>query len=290
MSRRSYFNFLAVGLLWGIPYLLLKIAVKEIQPTVIVFARVLIGACVLIPLAIRQGSFSLSLKNWRYVIPYAALEMIGPWILITTAEQKLNSGLAGLLVATVPIWSTLITSLQGDRSAWHKKRLFGLVIGFLGLVLVVGIESLSQKQSTTAIGMILLAAMGYAYAPIRVNQKIPHVDGMAINGFAMLTTAIFYLPFAIVQAPNHLPSTKAISAVVGLGLFSTAFAFIYFFKLMRDIGPARASLVTYVNTAFAVILGVIILGEPLTLGIALGLPLVLIGSYFASRKSALTSQ
>lgn len=290
MSRKSYFNFLAVGLLWGFPYLLLKVAVKEIEPSVIVFARVAIGAAILIPLAMRDGSFTSALKNWRYVLPYAFVEMIGPWILITTAEQKLTSGLAGLLVATVPIWSTLITSIHGDRSAWQRKRIFGLVIGFVGLVLVVGIESFSQKQSVAGIGMILLASMGYAYAPIRVNQKIPHVDGMAINGFAMLATAIFYLPFAIVQAPAHLPSAKAIAAVVALGLFSTALAFIFFFALMRDIGPARASLVTYVNTAFAVVLGVIILSEPLTLGIILGLPLVLIGSYFASRKSPSSAQ
>lgn len=264
----------------------MKVAVKEIAPADIVFARVIIGSLILIPIAIRKGVLLDALRNWKYVLPYAIAEMIGPWIFITTAEQKLSSGLAGLLVATVPIWSTIISSFYGDRSVWHAKRLFGLVVGFIGVVLVVGIETFSQKQSSLAIGMIILAAMGYAWAVIRVNRKIPGVDGIAINGVAMASTAIFYLPFALLQAPSHMPSAQALYSVLALGLFSTATAFILFFRLMNDIGPARASLVTYLNTAFAVVLGVVLLGEPLTVGIAVGLPLVLIGSYFAGRKAS----
>ena len=289
MSKRSLTLFLAVGLLWGIPYLFMKVAVVEFQPSVIVFSRVLIGSAILVPIAIRRGALAGALKNFRYVMPYAIGEMIGPWILITTAEKKLSSGLAGLLVATVPIWSTVITSIYGDRSVWHRKRLMGLIIGFIGVFLVVGLESFSGEQNLLSIGMILLASVGYAWSTIMVNRKIPHVDGIAINGTAMAITAIFYLPFAVIQMPDHLPSLKAGASVLALGLFSTAFAFIDFFIVMNDIGPARASLVTYINTAFAVLLGVVLLGEPLTLGIGIGLPLVLIGSYFASRKDQPTS-
>ena len=289
MSKRSLTLFLAVGLLWGIPYLFMKVAVVEFQPSVIVFSRVLIGSAILVPIAIRRGALAGALKNFRYVMPYAIGEMIGPWILITTAEKKLSSGLAGLLVATVPIWSTVITSIYGDRSVWHRKRLMGLIIGFIGVFLVVGLESFSGEQNLLSIGMILLASVGYAWSTIMVNRKIPHVDGIAINGTAMAITAIFYLPFAVIQMPDHLPSLKAGASVLALGLFSTAFAFIAFFIVMNDIGPARASLVTYLNTAFAVLLGVVLLGEPLTLGIGIGLPLVLIGSYFASRKDQPTS-
>jgi len=216
--------------------------------------------------------------------------MIGPWILITTAEQKLSSGLAGLLVATVPIWATLLASLHGDKTVWQSKRLFGIAIGFIGIVLVVGIESFSGKQSLLAIGMILLASVGYSWAVTMVNARIPHVDGIAINAFAMLITAIFYLPIAIIQAPSHLPSAKVLISVLSLGLFPTALAFILFFILLKEIGTARGSLVTYLNTAFAVLLGVILLHEPLTLGIAIGLPLVLIGSYFAGRKVEATAR
>ena len=158
------------------------------------------------------------------------------------------------------------------------------MIGFTGLVLVVGIESLQGKQPILAIFALLVAAFGYALAPTLVNIKMPNVDGAAVNGLAMLITALIYLPVAIVQFPKHRPSVHAIESVIALGIFPTALCFVLFFKLLADVGPARASLVVYVNTTVAVILGVVVLHEKLTIGIVVGLPLVLIGSYFATRK------
>jgi drug/metabolite transporter (DMT)-like permease len=241
-------------------------------------------------MAIKRGSLLPALKAWKYVIPYAIGEMIGPWFLITAAEQNMTSGLAGLLVATVPIWTTIIASLHGDKTVWHHKRLLGILIGFIGIVLVVGIESFSGRQSIVAIAMIIVAAIGYAWAVTMVNTKIPHIEPLSINGIAMAFTALVYLPIAISTAPAHMPTLKVSAIVLTLGLFPTALAFFLFFQLIKDIGTARASLVTYLNTAFAVVLGVIILKEPFTLGIALGLPLVLIGSYFASRKTVTSAQ
>jgi drug/metabolite transporter (DMT)-like permease len=160
----------------------------------------------------------------------------------------------------------------------------GIVVGFLGLILVVGIESLTGRSDPLSIAMVILASMGYAYAVIMVTSNLPLVDGIAINGLAMALTTIFWAPVAIAQWPSSISLNSALS-IVALGIFSTAIAFILFFKLMDEIGPARGSLVTYLNTAVAVVLGVIILKEPLTVGIIIGLPLVLIGSYLASRKS-----
>lgn len=290
MSRRNWFLFFFIGFIWGIPYLLIKVAVEELSPPVIVFSRVVIGAAILIPMALKRGSLMPALRAWKYVIPYAIGEMIGPWFLITAAEQNMTSGLAGLLVATVPIWTTIIASLHGDKTVWHHKRLLGILIGFIGIVLVVGIESFSGRQSIVAIAMIIVAAIGYAWAVTMVNTKIPHIEPLSINGIAMAFTALVYLPIAISTAPAHMPTLKVSAIVLTLGLFPTALAFFLFFQLIKDIGTARASLVTYLNTAFAVVLGVIILREPFTLGIALGLPLVLIGSYFASRKTVTSAQ
>jgi drug/metabolite transporter (DMT)-like permease len=264
--------------------LLIKVAVDELSPAVIVFSRVAIGSLILIPMAMRLGSLMPAIKAWRYVIPYAIGEMVGPWFLITAAEEKMSSGLAGLLVATVPIWATLIASMHGDKTVWQSKRLIGILIGFIGIVLVVGIESFSGRQSIVAIFMILVAAIGYAWAVTMVTTKIPHIEPISINAVAMVFTMIVYLPFLILHAPEKTPSIEAIGSVIILGVFPTALAFILFFQLIKDIGTARGSLVTYLNTAFAVLLGVVILSEPFTLGIAIGLPLVLIGSYFASRK------
>ena len=290
MSRRNWFLFILVGFLWGIPYLLIKVAVEELSPTIIVLSRVVIGVLVLVPMAMRLGSLMPAIKAWRYVIPYAIGEMIAPWFLITAAEEKMSSGLAGLLVATVPIWATLIASMHGDKTVWQTKRLIGIFLGFIGIVLVVGIESFSGRQSIVAIFMILIAAIGYAWAVTMVTSKIPHIEPISINAVAMVFTVIVYLPFLFLYMPDKVPSTEALGSVIILGLFPTALAFILFFQLIKDIGTARGSLVTYLNTAFAVMLGVIILNEPFTLGIAIGLPLVLIGSYFASRKTTTSAQ
>jgi drug/metabolite transporter (DMT)-like permease len=289
MSRRGWFLFILVGFLWGVPYLFIKIAVDPengFSPAAVVCLRTAIGAAILIPLAIRQGQLGAAIRGIKYVAPYALLEMIGPWILIGTAEQKISSGLAGLLIASVPIWATIFASMRGDKTVWHHKRLMGIVVGFIGLIAVVGFESIKGSSDPLSIAMVLVAAIGYSYAVMMVQGALPHVSGIAINAVAMAITAIFYLPLTIIQWPTHEISSDAINAIIGLGVLSTGAAFVAFFALAAIIGVARGSLVTYLNTAFAVLLGVIILGEPFTLGMAIGLPLVLIGSYFASRKPA----
>jgi drug/metabolite transporter (DMT)-like permease len=288
MSRRGWLLFFMTGFLWGIPYLFIKVAVDPdggFSPAIVVCLRTAIGAAILLPWAIRQKTLGDAVRGIRYVAPYAVLEMIGPWILIGTAEQKISSGLAGLLVASVPIWATIFASLKGDKTVWQRRRLFGIAIGFVGLVLVVGIESIKGGADPLSILMVLVASVAYAYAVMFVQSGLPGVSGVAINGVAMLITAIFYLPFTVVQWPSHHINQSAIWSVVALGIFSSGIAFAIFFVLVDIIGVARASLVTYLNTAFAVVLGVIILGEPITTGIIIGLPLVLLGSYLASRKS-----
>ena len=292
MSRRGWGLFLFVGFLWGVPYLFIKVAVDPdngFPPAAVCCLRTAMGVAILIPRSIHQKSLGAACRGIKYVAPYALLEMIGPWILIGTAEQKISSGLAGLLVASVPIWATIFASMKGDKTVWHHKRLFGIVIGFIGLIAVVGIESIKGSADPLSIGMVLLAAVGYSYAVMFVQSGLPGVSGVAINAVAMAITAIFYLPFTVVQWPTHHISGEAISAILGLGILSTGIAFAVFFTLASIIDVARASLVTYLNTAFAVVLGVIILGEPLTIGIILGLPLVLVGSYFASRKNGATT-
>jgi len=287
MSRRNLVLFILVGFLWGIPYLFIRVAVDPetgFSPAIVVFMRVFIGAMILLPIAIYDKSFFIAIKGWKFIAVYALFEMVIPWILIGTAEQSISSGLAGLLVASVPIFSTIITSLHGDKSVWHPRRLFGMGVGFLGVFLLVGIESFTGSSNPISILMMLGASIGYAYAVIFISRKLPGVSGVAINGIAMAMTAIFYSPALLLLWPDRAIGTTAIYSVIALGVFSTGIAFAVFFTVMAEIGPARASLVTYMNTAFAVVLGVIILSEPLTIGIIVGLPLVLVGSYLASRK------
>jgi drug/metabolite transporter (DMT)-like permease len=284
MSRKSLFYFLLVGFLWGIPYLLMAVAVEEIPPSAIVAGRTLIGAAILIPVALYRKTFKGAVLGFKFVAFYALLEMIGPWILISTAQKKIDSGLAGLLISTVPIFAAIITSLRGDHTVWQFKRMFGIVVGFVGLIAVVGIESFSGNSHPASIAMMILAAMGYSYAIIMVTTNLPLVDGIAINGLAMAITSIFWAPLAIAQWPSQVTLKPALS-LIALGVLCTALAFLVFFKLLVEIGPARGSLVTYLNTSVAVVLGVIVLNEPITIGLIIGLPLVLVGSYLASKKS-----
>ena len=290
MSRRAYFHFAVSGLFWGIPYLLMKVAVADIPPAVIVCGRVLIGAAILIPIAIHQKVLMDAIRGWRFVLPYAIFEMMIPWILITNAEKKISSGLAGLLIATVPIWSTIFASMSGDKTVWHSKRLVGMLVGFIGLIGLVGYESIIGSSDPLSIAMMLVAAISYSYAVNTISQKLPDVSGIAINGLAMVITSIAYAPLMIVQFPEvSTVSTESAVSLLALGVFCTALAFISFFIVLKEIGPARASIGTYVNTAIAVVLGVLILSEPLTIGIMIGLPLVMIGSFLASRKPGVNS-
>jgi drug/metabolite transporter (DMT)-like permease len=272
--------------LWGIPYLLIREAVKEVSPPIIVFSRVLIGSIAIAPLLLNKGVYRNALKHWRPIGLYAIGEMMIPWLLISDAERRISSGLAGLLVATVPLWQTIIQSFMGDKTVWHKVRLFGLIIGFVGIFLVVGIDSFKGNINLFSVGEVIIGSMSYSLATSYVNHKVPHINVMAINQIALTMTAIFYLPLAIATWPAHAIHIKTFVMLVVLGLLPTALAFVLFFGLIRSIGAARGSLVTYLNTAFAVILGIIILHEPLSTGIVVGLPLILLGSYLASKKNS----
>jgi drug/metabolite transporter (DMT)-like permease len=284
VSRRGWLLFALIGLLWGVPYLFMKVAVGELSTPVIVFARLVIGAAMLLPIAFWEGSIRSALPYWRYITLYALLEMVGPWYLITSAQKDLSSGVVALLVATVPIWATLFAHHSGDTTAADKSRLFGIAVGLIGIALLVGIEGFNNVASLISLSKVLLAAVLYAWAVNMVTRKVPGVSGLAINGIAMFISAVIYLPFALNSWPTTMPSNSAILSTIALGIFSTGLAFWIFFKVLKEIGAARASLVVYPNTAVAVVIGIVFLSEKLTLAISVGLPLVMIGSYYASRK------
>ena len=288
MSRKGLLLFLIAGTAWGMPYLFIRIAVEDFSTWTIVFTRVVIGAAVLVPIAIYRKALLPALKAWKYVLAYAALEMIGPWFLITEAERVINSGLAGLLVATVPFFGLLIGIFyQKDKSLKHPKTLAGLAIGFAGIILLVGIDTIAGHVSLPHVFMIILAAIGYSVAPVIVATKIPNVSGVAVNGLAMAIVGVVYAIPAIFSLPGEIAAAPPIESwlsLLGLGVICSAIAFVAFFRLIKEIGSARATLVTYMNMAVAVLLGIILLSEPITPGILIGMPLVLIGSVLATRK------
>jgi drug/metabolite transporter (DMT)-like permease len=290
MSRKGLLLFLIAGTAWGLPYLFIRIAVEDFSTWTIVFSRVVIGAAVLIPIAMNLKVLRPALKAWRYVLAYAVIEMVLPWFLITEAERVINSGLAGLLVATVPFFGLVIGIFyQKDKSLKHPKTLAGLAVGFTGVIMLVGIDAFNGHLSLPHVGMLILASIGYAIAPVIVATKIPHVSGVAVNGLAMAIVAIVYAVPALISLPKEIaanPPVESWLSLLGLGVICSAIAFVAFFRLIKEIGSTRSTLVTYMNMAVAVVLGIVLLGEPLTVGILIGMPLVVLGSYFATRKHA----
>lgn len=276
------------GVFWGLPYFFIVWALESFSTPTIVFARTLLGAVVLIPYAIKVGGIRPALKAWPYVVLFAVLEMVVPWYLITEAGKHISSGLSGLLVATVPFFAVAILAVfLKDRTALKPVPLAGMVIGFLGVLALVGIDSFLGNIQPLWVGAVVLASVGYAIAPIMANHKIRHVPTSGVIGLSMALVAVLYAPAAIVELPAELsqgPTLKAWIALVVLGLVCSALAFVIFFELLKEIGPAKASLITYLNTAVALLLGTLFLSEPITPGLLLGIPLITLGLYLSAKK------
>jgi drug/metabolite transporter (DMT)-like permease len=276
--------FSAMSVIWGIPYLFIKIALGELSPTFLVLFRTAVAAVVLLPIAAHRRQLRAAFPYWRPLLVFAALEIGMPWFLVNDAERHMTSSMAGLLLAAVPLVSTLVIWRLGDSSVVHGTRLLGLAVGIAGVASLafLGIGS----GTTTGLGVveILLVAVGYAVAPIIASRRLSDVPPMAVIGLSLAAVAIAYSPAAVLSRPAAWPKASVVVSVLVLALVCTALAFVLFFKLIAEVGPTRATVITFVNPAVAVLLGVTILDEPFTLGIAIGLPLILAGSALATRR------
>ena len=283
MSRRGIILFVAMSAIWGIPYLLIKVALQDLTPSFLVLARTAIGAAILLPLAVRRGLVRPALAHWRPLAAFAALEIAVPWFLVGDAERHMPSSLAGLLIATVPLIGSLVAWRLGDATAVTGVRLVGLAVGMVGVAAVVGLD-LSSGTTPLAVAEILLVSVGYATAPIIAARHLSQVPTLGIIAVSLAAVAVLYSPAAILARPHAMPRPSVLASVLALAVVCTALAFLLFFALIGEIGPVRATVITFVNPAVAVTLGVVVLGEHFTTGIAVGFPLVLLGSWLATRK------
>jgi len=282
VTRRGWVLFAAMSVLWGIPYLLIKVAVGELSPPTLVFLRTSLGALVLLPYAASTGKLSALRAHWRPLLAFTALELTGPWLLLADAERHLSSSVSGLLVAAVPLVAAVASRLSGEADRLDRGRVLGLLVGLSGVGVLLGVDLRGDLRSALEIGLVVL---GYGTAPLIANRRLSGVPGVGITAGALTLTALFYAPFAAANLPTHVPSAKVIAAVVVLALASTAAAFLVFFALIAEVGPNRALVITFVNPAVAVVLGISLLGERITLGTALGFPLILTGCVLATRRS-----
>lgn len=291
MSRRAWLLFAAMSVIWGIPYLMIKVVVDGgVSPAFLVFARTAIGALILLPLAIRRGAIRPALAQWRMVLAFAAIEIGITWYLLNSAEEKLSSSLVALLIAMVPLVGTVLAWRLGDRSVLSPVRLTGLGLGLGGVGVVVGLNLTAGGAPVWAIGAVFLVAVGYAVAPMIADRRLSGVPTLGVIAVSLSAVALVYLPFAVLDAPSHLPRANVLASILGLGAICTALAFICFFALIAEAGAVRATVITYVNPAVALLAGVAVLGEQLTAGIVIGFPLVLLGSYLATRKDSAASR
>ena len=266
-----------MSVIWGIPYLFIRVAVAEVSPAVLVFGRTGVAALILVPIALTRTDYRAVLARWRWVVAFAVIEMGVPWILLGAAEQQITSSLAGLLVAGVPLVAT------GGRDRVGASGVIGLLVGLVGVAAIVGVN-LGASNSLAMLAMVPVV-IGYSIGPAILARRLDGLSTVAVMAMAVSLCALAYAPIAAIQRPATLPSAAALSAVVVLGLVCTAAAFLLFWALIDEIGPVRSTVVTYFNPAVAALLGVVVLNESFTFVMGVGFALVIVGSVLATRPA-----
>ncbi len=284
MSRRGALLFAAMCLIWGIPYLLIRVAVRELAPVTLVFARTAIGAALLTPIAAWRGELRPLLRHWKPLLVYTAAEVAIPWVLLARAETRLTSSLTGLLIAAVPLVGAVIVTLTGERERQGGRRWVGLLVGIGGVAALVGLDV--GQISVVALVEVGLVAVGYAVGPIILARRLGELPVFGVVAASLIGSTIVYAPFAAASWPRQTPSAHVLESVVGLAVVCTALAFVIFFALIAEVGPVRATVITYVNPAVAAILGVVVLSEHISAGMVLGFALVLAGCVLATGGGA----
>ena len=284
MTKRGWVLFWAMALIWGVPYFFIRVAVKELEPAVVVFGRTSLAAVVLLYLANRVDGLRPTLRHWKPVTVFAILEMAVPWILLTTAEQHIASGLAALIISSVPIFGALAAFALGDRGALRPVRLAGIALGIVGVTLLVG-NDLSGEGAPPwwSVGFVVVVCICYATAPFIITRKLADVPSLGVIAVSLSIVTVIYLPIAAISLPSTMPSGKVTASVVALALVCTGLAFVVFFRLIDEIGAARATVITFVNPVVAVTLGAVFLDEALSVPILIGFVLVLSGCWLATR-------
>lgn len=281
MDRRGWLLFGAMGVIWGIPYLLIRISVRELTPGTLVFFRTAPAAAALLPLAFRRGLIRPLLGRWPWVLLYTTVELAVPWGFLSSAEQRVSSSLAALLIATVPLIGVV---LSWRSTRFDLRTIAGLTVGLGGVALLVGVDV--GGASWGALGQIAVTAFGYACGPLIVSRRFSDLPAVGLVAVSLALTAIAYAPWGLSHLPRHV-SFEVAGSVATLAVVCTAVAFLMFFSLIGAIGPVRATMITYVNPAVALLLGVAMLGERFTVGTGLGLPLVLAGVALTAERRPL---
>ncbi|HUP53960.1 MAG TPA: DMT family transporter [Methylomirabilota bacterium] len=282
MSRRALLFFALMSIIWGVPYLFIRIAVGEVTPATLVFWRTAIAAVILLPVALTRTDLRRVLARWRWVVAFAAVEIAIPWVALGSAEQHISSSLAGLLIAGVPLVGAAIALLSGGADRFGPVGLLGMLIGLVGVVAIVGTEFAATDP--TALIQVAIVVVGYALGPAILARRLDGLPTVGIMAISLTLCALVFAPLAATQWPAAVPSAQVVIAIVVLATVCTAAAFLLFGALIDEVGPVRATVITYINPAVAAVLGVLVLRETFTVPMAIGFVLVIAGSILATRS------
>jgi len=283
LSVRAWWSFAAVSFLWGIPYLFIAVAVDEgVGPVFLAWARVVLGAAILIPIAVRAGLLDSVRGRVGWLLLYAIVEIAIPFPMIAFGEQHVSSSVAAILVAATPLIVAVLAVGFDATERVRGSRLAGLWIGFAGVVALVGLDLSGDDDVALGTVAILVAALGYAIGPMTLKRKLGDLDPRAIMAAALTIAGLALTPLAATELPTDGLSADALASIVVLGLLCTAAAFVLFGRLVIEVGAGRALVITYVAPVVALAAGVIVLGESVGLGTVVGLPLIVGGSWLAT--------
>lgn len=282
MTRRNLLLFIAMSVIWGVSYLFIRIAVSELSPIALVFGRTGVGALILLPIALARNELRGLAKHWLPLLAFAAVEIAVPWLMLSSAEQRITSSLAGLLVSAVPLVGVVIATALGNREHLGLKSLSGLLLGVVGVAAIVGFD-LRASDSLALVEMAIVVVC-YAAGPAIVSRYLSHLPSLGVIAVALTASAIVYVVPALLQWPRHPLHIETIASVAVLAIVCTALAFVLFFALVAGIGPVRATVITYINPAVAAVLGVLVLHEPFSAGMVIGFALVIGGSVLATGR------
>ena len=280
MSPRGWILFASMSVIWGVPYLFIKIAVDELSAGFVAWSRVAMAAAILLPIAWRTGA--LRGLSVRWLVAFAFVEITIPFPLIAFGEENLSSSLTAILIAAVPLMVAFL-ALRFDQSERPTRtRLVGMLVGLTGVTVLVGVDVVGSTAELVGAGAILVATMGYAAGPMIVKNRFATADPIGPIAGALGIATLLLLPAGLVGRPTEAPSGDVIASMLVLGFVCTAIAFLIFFRLITEVGPGRATVITYINPVVALGLGVAILGESVTAGAAVGLLLILAGSWLST--------
>jgi drug/metabolite transporter (DMT)-like permease len=280
VTRRGLVLFGAMCVIWGIPYLLIRVAVRELSPSSLVLIRTGLAALLLLPIALARDEIRPALRRPAPLLAFAAIEIAIPWLLLNSAEQEISSSLTALLIAAVPLIGAVIVWLTAAERL-GTQSLVGLFVGLAGVAAIVGVNV--EGAGVLPIVEVGLVSVCYAVGPVILQRWLADLPALGVIAASLAVTAVAYIPIAAFSFPAELPSAKVIWSVLGLSVVCTALAFLLFFALIAEIGSVRATVITYINPAVAAVLGVLILNERFTIGMGIGFALVLLGSVLATR-------